>query len=144
MNSELKEKMEQKKQLNRAKIICGKIKGIQIEDFYCLTDLRIRNIKLFLSGEGNHKYKKLEDLTIDQNLIKNIVIILKKLDIGTDVFLAIKNCSYWMCKAKIIDWSSVITSLWEIGDICFFDMISNMGVYIGIEEDKCIVEVVEK
>lgn len=143
MNLELREKMEQKIQLNNAKIICREIKGIQIEEFCCLTDLRIGNIKLFLSGEGNHKYKKLEDLSIDQNLVRNIVTILKKLDIGTDVFLAIKKCSYWMCKAKIIDWSSAITSLWEIGDICFFDVDSNRGVYIGIEEDRCIVEVVE-
>ena len=45
--------------------------------------------------------------------------------------------------AKMIDWSSAITSLWEIGDICFFDVDSNRGVYIGIEEDRYIVEVVE-
>lgn len=47
MNAELREKIEQKKQLNRAKIICKKIEGIQIEEFCCFTDLRIRNIKLF-------------------------------------------------------------------------------------------------
>lgn len=128
-----------KLQLNKLKNLSKEMEGICFLEYIAMEDENISRIKKFLSGMSCYNYPvtyTLKDITKKDDIVTWIMDQLMFVQDGNDIFISLIDSDKWMCKVKIVNVRRAFIELLSLSDICFYDINSKMGVYIGINEDE--------
>lgn len=139
MNKELKKKI----QLNRLKQLQNKIKGIEVIEFIDSSIYEIKLVREHLNGLSRHSSPTLAKRKVDDTdeLINWFLLNLKFIKRDSILIICLLDSDQWMCKVKVKEPFDAFKELWNMGDICFQDQKTGIGVYIGIDESECYINI---
>ena len=129
----MNQKILKKVQLNKLKNIFKNMCGMELVELLDMDEEKVYEIKSFLRDMSKYSYLRIASIESNSNkAFSNWVIEnLKFLKNCKEIIAIIDNCNMWLCRVKIVDINLSLEELWEMGDICFFEMQNNAGVYIG-------------
>ena len=139
----MNQKILKKVQLNKLKNIFKNMCGMELVKLLDMDEEKVYEIKSFLRDMSKYSYLRIASIESNSNkAFSNWVIEnLKFLKNCKEIIAIIDNCNMWLCRVKIVDINLSLEELWEMGDICFFEMQNNAGVYIGIDENEFYITV---